>query len=144
MVPNFETVCLLFARCDLDMKGVRFPSGHEAFRAAFSKTVEHIRSRYLGERATPLYPESWECLRLVLRDQAVLDSIAGTEKAAGGDARGVLERLRHAAGAIAREVETRFPTGRIKDAEGVQRTIGEWLIPFVLFYTVIPPAQRGC
>jgi hypothetical protein len=143
MVPNLETICLLFARCDLDMKGVPFPTGHEAFKAALLKTVEHIRSSYLGEQPAQLDEEALECLRQVLRSQAVLETIKEIEKLEAGDAKGVKERLRQAAEVIAEELSKRFTAGLIKHAAGVQRVITDWLTPLVLFYTVILPAQRG-
>jgi hypothetical protein len=169
-VPNYATVCLLFAQCDLDMRGVRFPTGQEALRLAFFKTLDHIR---LG-LATPSFleviraggrpasddlrsrreelarskdlvefdEEAWECLRLVLRNDAVLKAVQAAEHA-DGDPHGAAEAMRQAAESIASEMTTRYPAGRIRDASGVQRTVSEWLIPWVLFYTVIPPAQRG-
>jgi hypothetical protein len=144
MVPTFETICLLFARCDLDMKGVGFPTGHEAFRSAFFKTVEHIRSKYLHNAPSRLDEDAFECLRQVLHSQAVLEALQVTEKPAARDAKEVMERINQAAEAIAAGMRTRLPKGRINDAATVQQAIADWLIPWVLFYTVIPSAQRGC
>jgi hypothetical protein len=144
MVPNFETICLLFARCGLDMKSVGFPTGHDAFRSAFIKTVEHIRSRYLDNTPARLDEEAFECLLQVLRSPAVLKAIQVTGKSSAGDAKEVMEKLRQAVESIAAEMGTKFPKGRIRDAAAVQHTIEDWLIPWALFYTVIPPARgRG-
>jgi hypothetical protein len=143
MVPNYATICLLFARCDLDMKGVAFPAGHEAFRTAFFKTVEHIRSRYLGENSGQFDDEAWECLRLVLRSQPVLRAFEVTDKREDRNTSEFKNTLRRSAAAIAVDIERRFPAGRVKEAADVQQIVGEWLIPWVLFYTVVPPSPRG-
>jgi hypothetical protein len=144
MVPNFETICLLFARCDLDMKSVGFPTGHDAFRSAFIKTVEHIRSGYLGNTPARLDEEAFECLLQVLRSPAVLEAIQVTERSPAGDTEEIMEKLQQAVESIVAEMGTKFPTGRIKNAAAVQRTIADWLIPWALFYSVIPPARsRG-
>lgn len=169
-VPSYATVCLLFARCDLDMKGIPFPAGQEAFRLAFFKTLDHIwlvlatpsfmeaisadgrpaagdlRTRReelaRAKGLVELDEEAWECLRLVLRNEAVLAAAQAVE-APAGDRDGAVEAVRQAAESIAGEMATRYPSGRIRDAAGVHRTVSEWLIPWVLFYTVIPPALRG-
>jgi hypothetical protein len=143
MTPTFETICVLFARCDLEMKDVEFPAGHEAFRTAFFRTVEYIRSKHMKEPQSQLDEEMWECLRLVLGAPAVLEALQATGRSKSEDAKEVVERLRQAIEDLVAELVTRFPNGRIKDVAGAEKAISDWLIPWVLFYTVIPPSRGG-
>jgi hypothetical protein len=146
MVPDYTTICLLFARCDLDMRGVPFPRGHEAFRRAFFKTLEYIRAEELSQRQlASLDNERWECLRLGLGSQAVLDAVTVDDnpKSRSLKAKELRKNFRAAAETIATEMGRQFPAGSIKNAEGVEQTIGDWLIPWVLFYTVVPYVWKG-
>lgn len=152
------------------MKGVPFPAGQEAYRVAFFKTLDHIsllietpaflEAIKTGSRPAAdelksrrdelarvntfreLDEEAWECLRAVLRSDAAMKAVEAAgrpaaEAAPAGDGLGL------AVADIAAEMTTRFPAGRIRDAEGVRQTLSQWLIPWVLFHTVIPLGHRG-
>jgi len=149
MTPTFETICLLFARCDLEMKNVEFPSGHVALRSAVLKTIEHIRCTYLGCSPARLDDEIFECLRQVLINPAVLKVLRDVEKpppegTPEEDAANLLEEFGRAADSIASALSHKFPGGRIHSRGAVQQAIDDWLIPWVLLYGALPPAQRGC
>ena len=130
------TICLIVAWLGLDMKDVDFPTGRDARRRVFLRTVGYIRTRLPeGERgeegAAPFDDEAWECLRLALSSPAVQEAVK-----AGGDVNAAVE-------SVAREWCRRGRGGRVKDGEDVRRVFREWLIPWALFYTVVPYAERG-
>lgn len=130
------------------MKDVNFPSGHVALKSAVLKTVEHIRSEYLKCSPAQLDDETFECLRQVLINPVVLDLLRGGEKpsSVGGleDAKALMEEFGRAAAAIASTLKDKFPSGRIRSGAAVQQAIDDWLIPWVLLSSALPPAQRGC
>jgi hypothetical protein len=130
---------LLFAWSGLDMKGVAFPDGGEALWRAFFRAVEQVR-RCLSESdandaESTFDRQQWECVRLALSSTAILEALRASEGQEG--------RLAAAAEGVARDLGALFPKGRIQDGPGVQRVLGTWLIPWVLFCTVIPYDQRG-
>jgi hypothetical protein len=138
-VPSFPTLCLLFAWSGLDMKCVAFPDGSEALWRAFFRAVEHVRG-YLAQSdandaESTLDREQWECVRLALSSTAILEALRASE--------GQGAQLAAAADGVARALGDLFPKGRIRGSPGVQRVLQDWLIPWVLFCTVIPYDQRG-
>jgi hypothetical protein len=138
-VPSFSTICLLFAWSGLNMKGVTFPDGREALWRAFFRAVEHVR-RCLAESdandaESTFDRQQWECVRLALSSTAILEALRASEEQG--------TRLAAAADGVARDLGDLFPKGRIRDGPGVQRVLQDWLIPWVLFCTVIPYDQRG-
>lgn len=146
MIPTFETICLLFARCDLEMKDVAFPNGHAALKSAFLKTVEHIRSKHLKESTARLDDETFECLRQVLTNPVVLRAVekpspAGEQEE---DAMDLTAEFGRAMEAIACALRDKFPSGRIRSGAAVQQAVDGWLIPWVLIYIALPPAQWEC
>jgi hypothetical protein len=138
-VPSYPTICLLFAWSGLDMKGVAFPDGREALWRAFFRAVGHVR-RCLAENDAndaelTLDRQQWECVRLALSSTEILEALRASE--------GQGARLAAAADGVARDLGALFPKGRIRDGQGVQSVLQDWLIPWVLFCTVIPYDQRG-
>jgi hypothetical protein len=138
-VPSFPTICLLFAWSGLDMNGVAFPDGRESLWRAFFRAVAHVRRCLHESNANDAEPafdrEQWECVRLALSSTAILEALRASE--------GQETRLTAAADCVARDLGALFPKGRIRDGPGVQRVLQDWLIPWVLFCTVIPYDQRG-
>jgi hypothetical protein len=138
-VPSFPTICRLFAWSGLDMKGIAFPDGREALWRAFFRAVTHVRRCLPESNANDAEPafdrEQWECVRLALSTTAILEALRASE--------GQEIRLAAAADGVARDLGALFPKGRIRDGPGVQRVLQDWLIPWVLFCTVIPYDQRG-
>lgn len=145
MIPNFETVCLLFARCDLDLTAVGFPNGHAAFKSAFLKTIEFIRFKYVDGREARLDDETFECLRLVLSSTAFLNGLQVNESAPTEDADDEfpIEEFRTEAEMIASALRSKYPRGKIRSCAAVQQVTDDWLIPWVLIYIALPPAKRG-
>jgi hypothetical protein len=150
MVPDYTTICTLFARCDLDMNDVPFPKGHDAFLAAFFTTLKFIRDQELKEKpSASIDRERWECLRHVMLSQAIIDAmtVAIDPVMSGGyressKATTLKENLGSALEMIAAKVAKRFPAGSIKNAADVQTTVSDWLIPWVLFYTVVSSVPK--
>jgi hypothetical protein len=138
-VPSFPTICQLFAWSGLDMKGVAFPDGREALWRAFFRTVEHVRQclaeNDANDAESTFDRQQWECVRLALSSTAILEALRASEEQGA--------RLAAAADRVARDLGALFPEGRIRDGPGVQRVLRDWLIPWVLFCTVIPDDQRG-
>jgi transcriptional regulator with XRE-family HTH domain len=138
--PSFPTICQIFAWAGLDMKGVPFPGGREALWQAFFRALEEIRQRLptrsRGQKDVPLLDaEQWECLRMGVCSEAVLEGLR-----AGVAGR---ERLRAATDGLASDLARRFPGGQLRDGAVVRRVFDDWLIPWVLFYTVVPYDEKG-
>jgi hypothetical protein len=121
------------------MKGVAFPDGREALWQAFFRAVEHVRrclaESDANEAQSTFDRQQWECVRLALSSPAILEALRASEEQGA--------RLAAAADGVARDLGALFPKGRIRDVPGVQRVLQDWLIPWVLFCTVIPYDQRG-
>jgi transcriptional regulator with XRE-family HTH domain len=136
--PSFSTICLMFAWLGLDLKGVAFPAGPDALARAFVRTVQYLRGRLPeAERGVPELPfdaEQWQCLRLGVASEAILHALRPGEEPG---------RLTAATDGVAGELVRLFPGGRIKDGAAVREVFQNWLISWVLFYTVVPFAERG-
>lgn len=143
MTPTFETICLLFARCDLDLGAVKFPNGHAAFKAAFLRTIEFIRLKYLDGRQARLDDETFECLRQVLLTPAIVNYLQTPDSQFSIDDDSIqIDDFEPVAAAISSSLRTKYPSGNIRTSAAVQSAIDEWLIPWVLIYVALPP-HRG-
>jgi transcriptional regulator with XRE-family HTH domain len=139
--PSFGTVCQMFAWLDLNPCAVPFPDGRDALARAFVRTVAFLRGRLPeAERGAadpgPFEEEEWDCLRLGVCSEAILEALRAGEDEKPG-------KLAAATEGVAADLARRYPNGRIKDGAAVRRVFQDWLIPWVLFYTVIKFEERA-
>ncbi len=147
--PEFYNVCLIFARNDLDLNKVQFPVGHEAFREALFKTLKLIaakiqKSPQTRQNTPELFTaEHWECLWHILQSQPILNALRGNSTDESSHLNAFQETLGKEFTKITEKLSVRFPNGQIQTISDVKLTVSAWLIPLVLFYTVVPYEMKG-